>query len=58
MKHPVDVLVGERLRQRRRLLGMTMQQLGDKLGIKAQQIQNYETGTNRISANRISSAGM
>ncbi len=53
MKHPVDVLVGERLRQRRRLLGMTMQQLGDKLGIKAQQIQNYETGTNRISANRI-----
>ena len=53
MKHPVDVLVGERVRQRRRLLGMTMQQLGDRLGIKAQQIQNYETGTNRISASRI-----
>jgi len=29
---------------------MTQQQLGNKLGIKAQQIQNYETGANRVSA--------
>ena len=30
---------------------MTQQQLGDKLGIEAQQIEIYETGANRISAN-------
>lgn len=32
---------------------MTQQQLGDKVGIKFQQIQKYETGTNRISASRL-----
>ncbi len=32
---------------------MTQQQLGDKVGIKFQQIQKYETGTNRISASRM-----
>jgi transcriptional regulator with XRE-family HTH domain len=32
---------------------MTQQQLGEKLGLKAQQIQNYETGANRISASQM-----
>ena len=32
---------------------MTQQQLGDSVGIKFQQIQKYETGTNRISASRM-----
>jgi transcriptional regulator with XRE-family HTH domain len=32
---------------------MTQQQLGDKVGIKFQQIQKYETGANRISASRL-----
>ncbi len=32
---------------------MTQQQLGDRVGIKFQQIQKYETGTNRISASRM-----
>ncbi len=32
---------------------MTQQRLGDTVGIKFQQIQKYETGTNRISASRI-----
>ncbi len=35
------------------MAGMTMQQLGDRVGINFQQIQRYETGTNRISASRI-----
>ncbi len=50
MKHPFDLHVGGRLRHRRCLAGMTQQQLGDKLGIKAQQIQDYETGASGISA--------
>ncbi|SPH18555.1 hypothetical protein DEA8626_02095 [Defluviimonas aquaemixtae] len=32
---------------------MTQQQLADKVGIKFQQIQKYETGMNRISASRL-----
>ena len=53
MKHPVDVHVGKRVRHRRWMVGMTQQQLGDKVGIKFQQVQKYETGTNRISASRL-----
>ncbi len=53
MKHPVDVHVGKRVRHRRWMLGMTQQQLGDRVGIKFQQIQKYETGMNRISASRL-----
>ncbi len=53
MKHPVDLHVGMRMRQRRWLVGMTQQQLGSRVGIKFQQIQKYETGANRISASRM-----
>ena len=35
------------------MVGMTQQQLGDAVGIKFQQIQKYETGTNRVSASRL-----
>lgn len=53
MKHPVDVHVGKRIRQRRWMIGMTQQQLADSVGIKFQQIQKYETGMNRVSASRL-----
>jgi transcriptional regulator with XRE-family HTH domain len=53
MKHPVDVHVGKRVRHRRWMVGMTQQQLADKVGIKFQQIQKYETGMNRVSASRL-----
>ncbi len=53
MKHPVDLHVGQRIRQRRCMAGLTQQQLGESVGIRFQQIQKYETGTNRISASRI-----
>ncbi|MFK7876611.1 MAG: helix-turn-helix domain-containing protein, partial [Paracoccaceae bacterium] len=53
MPHIVDVHVGKRIRQRRWLIGMTQQQLGDSVGIKFQQIQKYETGANRVSASRL-----
>ncbi len=32
---------------------MTQQQLAERVGIKFQQIQKYETGANRISASRL-----
>lgn len=53
MKHPVDVHVGKRIRQRRWMNGTTQQQLAEAVGIKFQQIQKYETGMNRVSASRL-----
>lgn len=53
MKHPVDVHVGKRICHRRWMVGMTQQQLAEKVGIKFQQIQKYETGMNRVSASRL-----
>lgn len=49
----VDRQVGERMRRRRILLGLTQDQVADALGISYQQIQKYETGANRISAGRL-----
>ena len=51
--HPVDIHVGQRLRLRRNMLGMSQDDLGKQVGITFQQIQKYERGTNRISASRI-----
>ncbi len=53
MKHSVDVHVGKRIRHRRWMNGTTQQQLAEKVGIKFQQIQKYETGMNRVSASRL-----
>ncbi len=48
-----DALLGRRLRRRRWMLGMTQTQVAEKVGIKFQQIQKYESGQNRISASRL-----
>ena len=53
MANPIDLYVGKRLRQRRRLLGLTQQKLADEVNIRFQQIQKYESGANRISASRL-----
>lgn len=46
----LDAALGERIRRRRRELGMSQSALGAKLGITFQQVQKYENGTNRVSA--------
>jgi len=51
--NPVDVEVGNRLRIRRVLIGMSQEQLGNLLGLTFQQIQKYEKGINRIGAGRL-----
>lgn len=53
MAHPIDIHVGRRLRQRRRLLGLTQEKLAKAVDIRFQQIQKYESGSNRISASRL-----
>lgn len=53
MATDIDLHLGKRLRRRRRLLGLTQQQLAVHVGIRFQQIQKYECGANRISAARL-----
>lgn len=53
MPTDIDLHLGRRLRRRRRLLGLTQQQLATQVGIRFQQIQKYECGANRISAARL-----
>lgn len=53
MAHEVDSLVGRRIRQRRWYTGISQQELANRVGVKFQQIQKYETGANRVSASRL-----
>lgn len=50
---PVDVHVGGQLRTRRKILGLSQERLGDRVGLTFQQIQKYENGANRIGASRL-----
>ena len=50
---PIDVHVGQRVRLRRILLGMSQEKLGSSLGLTFQQIQKYESGANRIGSSRL-----
>ncbi len=51
--HPVDVHVGGRMKQRRKLLGKTQTGLGNALGLTFQQVQKYEKGVNRVGSSRL-----
>lgn len=53
MGNDIDLHLGKRLRRRRRLLGLTQQQLANVVGVRFQQIQKYECSANRISAARL-----
>jgi transcriptional regulator with XRE-family HTH domain len=53
MKRSINAHVGQRVRQRRWEVGMTLQQLSDRVGITAQQIMKIEAGTNEISASQM-----
>ncbi len=49
----MDAHVGNRLRVRRMLAGLTQDELAAAVGITFQQVQKYEKGANRISASRL-----
>ena len=49
----IDMHLGRRLRRRRRLLGLTQQELAIACGVRFQQIQKYECAANRMSAARL-----
>ena len=53
MTDDIDVHLGRKLRRRRRLLGLTQEDLAQACGVRFQQIQKYECGANRMLASRL-----
>jgi transcriptional regulator with XRE-family HTH domain len=51
--NPIDIHVGRRLRERRAVMGLSQERLGEILGVTFQQIQKYERGANRIGSSRL-----
>lgn len=49
----IDIHVGNRVRQRRTLLGLSQEKLAAALDLTFQQVQKYERGANRIGAGRL-----
>ena len=49
----LDLLIALRLRSRRRLLGLTLQQVADLCGTSFQTIHKYETGKVSLSVRRL-----
>jgi len=49
----IDAHVGQRMRRRRELLGVSQGRLGRHLGLTFSQVQKYEKGSNRIGAGRL-----
>lgn len=48
-----DKIIGERIKSRRLMLGMTQSDLAKHCGISFQQIQKYETSNSKISCSRL-----
>jgi transcriptional regulator with XRE-family HTH domain len=53
----IDVEVGRRVRVERISRGLSQTELGDRIGVTFQQVQKYESGTNRISIGRLTRIG-
>jgi transcriptional regulator with XRE-family HTH domain len=49
----IDRFVGEKIRERRIMLGLTQQELAHGIGVTYQQAHKYEQGVNRVSAGRL-----
>ena len=53
MTHPMDIVVGQRLRKFRERVSMSQKTLANNLGVSFQQVQKYESAANRISAGKL-----
>ena len=49
----VDIHVGQRIRLRRTIMGLSQEKLAAALGLTFQQVQKYERGANRVGASRL-----
>lgn len=53
LENPLDKIIGENVRQRRILSGMSQAQLGFGIGVTFQQISKFEAGQNRIAGSQL-----
>ncbi len=49
----IDIYLGAKIKERRRLLGLTLEDLAEALGLTYQQVQKYEKGVNRVTVSRL-----
>ncbi|MBL8556006.1 MAG: helix-turn-helix transcriptional regulator [Phenylobacterium sp.] len=49
----VNAFVGRRMRRRRRLMGLTQQDLAAACGVTFQQVQKYESASTRLTVERL-----
>lgn len=49
----INLHVGQRLRMRRTMLGLSQEAVGNGVGVASQQVQKYEKGTNVMNAIRL-----
>ena len=50
---PLDVMIGLRVRVRRKALTMSQTELGNRIGVTFQQVQKYERGVSRIAGSTL-----
>lgn len=51
--HPIDKKLGKRIKEIRKLKGITLKQLALKIGTSYQKISCYEKGTSKISTSEL-----
>jgi transcriptional regulator with XRE-family HTH domain len=54
----IDIYIGQRVKLRRDMLGITQKQLAAACGVSFQQIQKYESGETRMAAGRLYQLGL
>jgi transcriptional regulator with XRE-family HTH domain len=52
----LELMIGARMRTRRRQLGLSQSDLAERLGVSFQQVQKYERGANRVAASTLLTA--
>lgn len=52
----LELIIGARMRTRRRQLGLSQSDLAHRLGVSFQQVQKYERGANRVAASTLLAA--
>jgi|GEM_PF-526201 len=58
LRGPVDRHVGQRIRDRRKLMGISRAELARGLCLSIQQVQKYESGDSTVSASRLHQIGV
>lgn len=53
MTTEVNILIGNRIRQRRITMGMSLKDLANEIGLHYQQMQKYEVGASGLNMRRI-----